>query len=50
MQIPSECSVAEDLSWGVTALVAVALLIPLLPMCAVAITADRMGGALCRTR
>ena len=50
MQIPSRRSAAEDLSWGVAALVAVALLAPLLPMCAVMAVVSRVRGALCRTR
>lgn len=49
MQIPSKCTVAEDLSWGLSVLVAVALL-PLLPVHTLAILADRVRGALCRTR
>lgn len=50
MQIPSECTVAEDLSWGLSVLMAVALLLPLLPVYTLAILADRVRGALCRTR
>lgn len=40
---------AEGLSWGLAVLVAVALL-PLLPVYTLAILADRVRGALCRTR
>lgn len=47
MQIPSKCTVAEDLSWGLSVLMAVALLLPLLPVYTLA---DRVRGALCRTR
>lgn len=50
MQIPSECSVVEDLSWGAATLVAVALLVPLLPTCAVITVVSRVRGVLCRTR
>lgn len=50
MQIPSKCAVAEDMSWGLSVPVAVALLPPLLPAYTLAVLADRVRGALCRTR
>ena len=41
---------AEDLSWGLSVLVTIPLMLSLLPACAATSLADRVRGALCRTR
>ena len=44
MQIPSRCSVADDLRWGVATLVAVALCVCVAPLLPVAWLAGRGAG------